>query len=752
MELLLKRTSEPIGLVLDGGADQDVPVYVSDLRPGGAAEASAFLQIGDHILAINGTATERLTNTEVNALLENAGSVINLEIGFETPPDYSVDENTKKTARVCIPRDGDRNSFGFTIRGGVTENRPITVSNVSVGSAPYRNGVLKAGDRIKKINGVDTSRYSQMETLSLLKSCGETCLLSIEYDTMLHDELTEELGPLQVDLLKPKGASLGIKLRPSPPSPHNPSSGGGRPLVISRVKEAGIADRCGALHVGDRLLSVNGASLEEKTVHEVYQMLLLSELPLRLEIIPAHNFADETFNDTASRVSTHLTSVPSRLSRQHSQFSLASSTHLLSHPESMFLRVQADSIGLGFSLQGGATEYSNHPLVVASIEEGGPAARLGQLQVGDRVLTINGVRMDGVTLQRAVKLVQETPSVINMEVEFDIQDAVVPTSGTFEVEMVRTGSLNLGITINGSHVAGDTIWISKLKKGGVAYRMGMFRPGDVLLAINGTSLADTTLREAASLLKSSGDVVTLKVSKDSGPVRGGGGGGRRTEPIVYSVELPRNQRGLGITLKGSGDQPGQPIVISKIKEDGVAHRTGTMKVGDRILAINGESLYGKTITEAVAMLSGAGDIVSLKISKATRKHRSRPKATSPVGKGMRYGGRSKAAWMSRGGHTSYSRMRHDLRPRTATSVASTLSGRTTPDTNPLYGGGGGGRGASPYGLSGGYGRYRYEDIRDRLTPSEVGSAFSRPSSSVSGVPRSPYTFEPVRSNGPTPLP
>ena len=110
-----------------------------------------------------------------------------------------------------------------------------------------RNGVLKAGDRIKKINGVDTSRYSQMETLSLLKSCGETCLLSIEYDTMLHDELTEELGPLQVDLLKPKGASLGIKLRPSPPSPHNPSSGGGRPLVISRVKEAGIADRWAGL-------------------------------------------------------------------------------------------------------------------------------------------------------------------------------------------------------------------------------------------------------------------------------------------------------------------------------------------------------------------------------------------------------------------------------------------------------------------------------------------------------------------------
>ena len=44
-----------------------------------------------------------------------------------------------------------------------------------------------------------------------------------------------------------------------------------------------------------------------------------------------------------------------------------------------------------------------------------------------------------------------------------------------------------------------------------------------------------------------------------------------------------------------------------------------MKAGDRVLAIDGESLFGKTLPEAVAMLSGAGDVVTLKISKATRK-------------------------------------------------------------------------------------------------------------------------------------
>lgn len=33
--------------------------------------------------------------------------------------------------------------------------------------------------------------------------------------------------------------------------------------------------------------------------------------------------------------------------------------------------------------------------------------------------------------------------------QYPISDAVVPTSGTFDVKMVKTASLNLGITING---------------------------------------------------------------------------------------------------------------------------------------------------------------------------------------------------------------------------------------------------------------------------------------------------------------
>ena len=65
---------------------------------------------------------------------------------------------------------------------------------------------------------------------------GFTYTLYTMYCALPHpEELLESRGPLQVDLIKPKGASLGISL-----------SGAlhlGQPMYISKVKDAGIAER-----------------------------------------------------------------------------------------------------------------------------------------------------------------------------------------------------------------------------------------------------------------------------------------------------------------------------------------------------------------------------------------------------------------------------------------------------------------------------------------------------------------------------
>jgi len=44
-------------------------------------------------------------------------------------------------------------------------------------------------------------------------------------------------------------------------------------------------------------------------------------------------------------------------------------------------------------------------------------------------------------------------------------------------------------------------------------------------------------------------------------------------------------------------------------------RTGALHVGDRLLAINGVSLRGRTLTDAVHLLQNAGDTVTVKITR-----------------------------------------------------------------------------------------------------------------------------------------
>lgn len=65
------------------------------------------------------------------------------------------------------------------------------------------------------------------------------------------------------------------------------------------------------------------------------------------------------------------------------------------------------------------------------------------------MLSINGVKMAGYTLQEALKLVQEAENELDLEIMYEVRDASPPSSGAYEVQLKKTGSLNLGITING---------------------------------------------------------------------------------------------------------------------------------------------------------------------------------------------------------------------------------------------------------------------------------------------------------------
>lgn len=90
-----------------------------------------------------------------------------------------------------------------------------------------------------------------------------------------------------------------------------------------------------------------------------------------------------------------------------------------------------------------------------------------------------------------------------------------------------------------------------------------------------------------------------------------------SEAEVYVVQVPRHGGPLGITLSGTED-PLENITISGLVEGGPAKCTDALRIGDRLLAVGGESLAGRPLSEAVALLRAANDPVLLHIARAMR--------------------------------------------------------------------------------------------------------------------------------------
>ncbi|XP_072915671.1 glutamate receptor-interacting protein 1 isoform X1 [Hemitrygon akajei] len=712
---LMKKEGSTLGLTVSGGIDKEGKPRVSNLRPGGIAARSDQLNIGDYIKSVNGINLTKFRHDEIISLLKNVGERVVLEVEYELPP-VSVQGSgiILKTVEVTLHKEG--NTFGFVIRGGSHEDRnrsrPIVITYVRAGGPADREGTIKVGDRLLSVDGIRLFGTTHAEAMSILKQCGQEATLIIEYDVSVMDSVANASGPLMVEVAKTPGSSLGIALTTS-------LYCNKQVIVIDKIKAASIADRCGALHVGDHILSIDGTSMEYCTLAEATQLLASTSENVKLELLPYHqtrfalkgpehvrvqrssrqlawdtcgsnnsNFLTyqpyNTYHPDQCRMATskcqklpqnnlpalvstsfpptsmsayslsslNMGTLPRNLyptsprgtlmrrklkKKDHkSSLSLASSTvgsaGQIVHTETAEVLLTSDPIvGFGIQLQGGvfATETLSSPPLIAYIEPDSPAERCGLLQVGDRILTINGILTEDSTLEEANQLLRDCAinSKVTLEVEFDVAESVVPSSGTFHVKLPKRSGVELGITISSpaSRRPGDPLIISDIKKGSVAHRTGTLELGDKLLAIDSIRLDNCSVEDAIQILHQCEELVKLKIRKDEDNSDEQESSGA----IIYTVELKRYGGPLGITISGT-EEPFDPIVISSLTKGGLAERTGAIHIGDRILAINSRSLKGKPLSEAIHLLQMAGETVTLKIKKQLDK--SSPKKSSVSGR------------------------------------------------------------------------------------------------------------------------
>uniref|UniRef100_A0A4W5QHX5 Glutamate receptor interacting protein 2a n=1 Tax=Hucho hucho TaxID=62062 RepID=A0A4W5QHX5_9TELE len=645
---LIKREGSSLGLTISGGSDKDGKPRVSNLRPGGLAARSDQLNVGDYIKSVNGINLSKLRHDEIISLLKNIGERVVLEVEYELPPfvQNAPSGVISKTIEVCLYKEG--NSFGFVMRGGFHgdwhRSRPLVVTYVRPGGPADREGTLKAGDRVLSVDGMPLNREKHADALTMLMQCSQEALFLIEYDVSVMESVQQASGPLLVEIVKCPAASLGVSLATA-------VYRNKQVIVIDKIKQASVVERCGALHIGDILLCIDGTSTEHCSLMEATQLLALTSDIVKLEILPANQSRlpmrpQDTalvcggFSPSSTATSGYSSSQGSstlpcpipptsprstthkrrqRRKEHKSSLSLASSSvgpgGQVVHVETSEVVLRGDPLtGFGVQLQGGvfATETLSVPAVIRFIEPDSPAERCGLLQVGDRLLSINRIPTEDGTLEEANQLLRDAAlaNKVTLEIEFDVAESVVPSSGTFHVKLPKRRGVELGITISASKRPDKPLIISDIRKGSIAHRTGTLEPGDRLLAIDNVRLENCTMEDAMHVLQQAEDMVKLRIQKDEDNADEL----EMSGSIIYTVELKRYNGPLGITISGT-EEPFDPIVISGLTKNGLAERTGAIHIGDRVLAINCVSLKGKPLSEAIHLLQMAGETVTLKIKK-----------------------------------------------------------------------------------------------------------------------------------------
>lgn len=182
------------------------------------------------------------------------------------------------------------------------------------------------------------------------------------------------------------------------------------------------------------------------------------------------------------------------------------------------------SAGSGICL--GPKTTCGRGFLIAQILPDSVAERSGCLQKGDRLIAINKLRdldvnaarqllgdYGPVTVANHYHNQAPTSHWVELEVEFDMADAVVPASGVFNIKLRKQSRCGLGITVNGN--AHGSFLISEVKPGSAAHRTGSLRAGDLLMAVDNRPLQHYNLD--LLLKESKNECITLTVKRNSLP-------------------------------------------------------------------------------------------------------------------------------------------------------------------------------------------------------------------------------------------
>nr|XP_060618360.1 multiple PDZ domain protein isoform X14 [Anolis sagrei ordinatus] len=374
------KTSEPSG------------IFVKSITKGSAVEHDGRIQVGDQIIAVDGTNLQGFTNQQAVEVLRCTGQTVGLTL---------VRRGLKQEIHMRPHED---------FSGAVEKDIIFQMMDIGTGKESCER------EQESPLMSCSTSVVHIGEDISpqqpgfQITSTDEEMSLHNKWQTILGTNY--EVVVAHVNKFS-ESSGLGISLEATV----------GHHFIRSVLPE-GPVGRCGKLFSGDELLEVNGISLLGENHKDVVN--ILKELPIKVTMVccrsapPAKNPAlEESHMMEQSHIDlgglpgsseTEDTNLEMPDMSQNTDEAQGSSLAMW-ETEVQKIELEKGSMGLGFSILDyqDPMDPANTVIVIRSLVPGGVAEEDGRLLPGDRLMFVNDINLENGSLEEAVQALKGAP-------------------------------------------------------------------------------------------------------------------------------------------------------------------------------------------------------------------------------------------------------------------------------------------------------------------------------------------------------
>ncbi|KAM9805960.1 uncharacterized protein ACBT44_013533 [Syngnathus typhle] len=228
------------------GADSDLENDIDESPATGRRSAS----LSSEVSALSYVSV--LPTEELDKLLEDVRSL--------------GDSNLQDDVHVVVLHKEVAVGLGFSIAGGVDQNKPVIVHKVFPTGVAAQEGSIREGDQVLSINGTALGGHSHWEALRVLRRAktremgvvvlrrGDVGCISKGRDTQTEEPMltqTSETGQCMRVHLEKKSRDLGFSLEGG-------IGLGNKPLTIKKIFQGGPVDK---ISPGDEVMEIEGVSM-----------------------------------------------------------------------------------------------------------------------------------------------------------------------------------------------------------------------------------------------------------------------------------------------------------------------------------------------------------------------------------------------------------------------------------------------------------------------------------------------------------